>query len=166
MRNNDIISFNVASAIFSVLCSLNWCMWCQIYSYYSNDFKSAPGKKDCTGEVMRNTKTRESKHRKICESCSTQVTWKVRFKCQFCLSRLSCFVLSVKKNDIFQDYKEIQFISHDCLTSLSSADNWPFIVKTASPILYYVTYGQPLRLKVSANWVPLKPGSNILYLQS
>ena len=101
MRNNDIISFNVASAIFSVLCSLNWCMWCQIYSYYSNDFKSAPGKKDCTGEIMLNTMTRESKYRKNYESCPTQVTWKVKFKCpMFCLSHLSC-LSCLSKNLIY-----------------------------------------------------------------
>ena len=101
MRNNDIISFNVASAIFSVLCSLNWYMWCQIYSYYSNDFKSAPGKKDCTGEIMLNTMTRESKYRKNYESCPTKVTWKVKFKCpMFCLSHLSC-LSCLSKNLIY-----------------------------------------------------------------
>ena len=41
------------------------------------------------GEIMLNTMTRESKYRKNCESCPTQVTWKVKFKCQFCLSHLS-----------------------------------------------------------------------------
>ena len=29
------------------------------------------------------------KHRKNCESCPTQVIWKVKFKCQICLSCLS-----------------------------------------------------------------------------
>ena len=33
----------------------------------------------------------EYKHRKNCESCQSQVTWKVKFKCRFCLS---CPVLS------------------------------------------------------------------------
>ena len=28
---------------------------------------------------------RHHKHRKNCESCPTQVTWKIKFKCQFCL---------------------------------------------------------------------------------
>ena len=31
-----------------------------------------------------------NKHRKNCKRCPTQVTWKVKFKCQFCLSWLSC----------------------------------------------------------------------------
>ena len=30
------------------------------------------------------------KHSKNCESCPTQVTWKVKFECLFCLSCLSC----------------------------------------------------------------------------
>ena len=30
-----------------------------------------------------------TKHRKNCKSCPTQVTWKVKFKCQICLSCLS-----------------------------------------------------------------------------
>ena len=33
--------------------------------------------------------TGRQKHCKNCESCSTQVTWKVKFKCQICLSCLS-----------------------------------------------------------------------------
>ena len=35
------------------------------------------------------------KHRKNCESCPTQVTWKIKFKCQICLSSLFLFDLSV-----------------------------------------------------------------------
>ena len=31
----------------------------------------------------------KAKHRKSCESCPTHVTWKVKFKCQICLSCLS-----------------------------------------------------------------------------
>ena len=31
----------------------------------------------------------KAKHRKNCESYPTQVTWKVKFKCQICLSCLS-----------------------------------------------------------------------------
>ena len=30
------------------------------------------------------------KHRNNCEGWKSQVTWKVKFKCQFCLSCLSC----------------------------------------------------------------------------
>ena len=30
------------------------------------------------------------KQSKICKRCPTQVTWKVKFKCQFCLSCLPC----------------------------------------------------------------------------
>merc|ERR1719204_1025869 len=30
-----------------------------------------------------------TKHRKNCESCPSQVTWKAKFKCQICLSCLS-----------------------------------------------------------------------------
>ena len=71
------------------------------------------------------------KHCKNCEGCQPQVTWKVRFKCQFSLSRLSCLSCLSKKHDIFQDYNEMQFICHDCLTSLSSADNWPYVVNQA-----------------------------------
>ena len=35
------------------------------------------------------------KHRKNCESCPTQVTWKIKYKCQICLSSLFLFDLSV-----------------------------------------------------------------------
>ena len=31
-----------------------------------------------------------TKHRKNCKSCPTQVTWKIKFKCQICLFCLSC----------------------------------------------------------------------------
>ena len=40
---------------------------------------------------LKNGKKHENnKHRKNCESCPTQVTWKVKFKCKFCRSCLSC----------------------------------------------------------------------------
>ena len=39
------------------------------------------------------TNTTNTKHRKNCKSCQSQVTWKVKFKCQFC-PVLSCRVLS------------------------------------------------------------------------
>ena len=31
-----------------------------------------------------------TKHRKNCKSCPTQVTWKIKFKCEICLFCLSC----------------------------------------------------------------------------
>ena len=44
-------------------------------------------------ELMdRKTKRHKDKHRNNCESCQSQVTWKLEFKCQFPLSCLSIII--------------------------------------------------------------------------
>ena len=44
-------------------------------------------------ELMdRETKRHKDKHRNNCESCQSQVTWKLEFKCQFPLSCLSIII--------------------------------------------------------------------------
>ena len=39
------------------------------------------------GQRVTISNTTQKKHRNICESCQLQVTWKVKFKRQFCPSR-------------------------------------------------------------------------------
>ena len=41
-------------------------------------------------EIDDNLVGQLAEHQKNCESCQSQATWKVKFKCQFCLSCLSC----------------------------------------------------------------------------
>merc|ERR1712004_147791 len=60
-------------------------------------------------ELMdRKTKRHKDKHRNNCESCQSQVTWKLEFKCQFPLSCLSiiicttCDFLFIRYFDLLQ----------------------------------------------------------------
>jgi len=47
-------------------------------------------------ELMdRKTKRHKDKHRNNCESCQSQVTWKLEFKCQFPLSCLSIIICTI-----------------------------------------------------------------------
>ena len=79
------------------------------------------------------TRPIDLKHRNNCESCPSQVTWKIKFKCQICLSSL--FFLICKGFAWFiVDTFNLKYLLGRCLRYLedkSTHDYWGLLGKTA-----------------------------------
>ena len=110
------------------------------------------------------TRPIDLKHRNNCESCPSQVTWKIKFKCQICLSSL--FFLICKGFAWFNvDTFNLKYLLGRCLRYLgdkSTHDYWGLSKNSFCKVVS--EFFKDIRWKASRNQVLSANTSYIIYM--